>query len=147
MKNLILILSLCFVLFSCFEKEEVTIVDEKPIENPTDTTIIDTTATDTTGNIIPVDSVDIMKCENILEFVEQILREAPLQPRADIKKYLYKNSYVYVLFFGGSSGSGVPPYGINSKCEIVCNFGGVAGSNCEDFDKSTFIETIWQDNR
>ena len=143
MKNLILILILCIFLFSCFEKEEEVTITENPIENPTDTT-----ANDTTDVVVtPVDSVDIMRCENVLEFVEQIEREAPLEPRAYIHKYLYQSTYVYVLFYGGSSGSNIPPHGINSKCETVCNFGGVTGSTCEDFDKAEFIESIWQDER
>ena len=143
MKNLILIISLCIFMFSCFEREEeITVIDEKPIENPTDTTIIDTT-----GNIVPIDSVDIMQCETVKQVMNYILSNPPREPRAYATKYIYNNEYVLYLTPGGTQQQGSAGAN-NADCKEVCEFGGYRGNTCPDFwEKAVFIDTVWVDRR
>ena len=144
MKNLILILILCIFLFSCFEKEEeVTVTEENPIENPADTT-----ANDTTDVVVtPVDSVDMMQCEDVKQVMNYILSNPPREPRANAIKYIYNNEFVLFLYPGGN-----PEYGssgvTNSDCEIVCEFGSSGTYPCADFyEKATLVDTVWVDRR
>ena len=143
MKNLILILTLCIFLFSCFEKEEeVAVTEENPIENPADTT-----ANDTTDVVVtPVDSVDMMQCENVKQIMDYILSNPPKEPRAYSTKYIYNSEYVLFLDPGGQQGGSAGA--TNSNCELVCEFGGFAGNTCYDFwEEAVFIDTVWVDRR
>jgi len=128
MKNLILILSLCFVLFSCFEKEEeVTVVPEIPIEE---------------GNV--------MKCEKATKFIEEvdtypITREG--ERKASIKKYKFRNKFVYWL--RPSSEGHSDGFIIDGNCNLICDWVLVGETGCNDWNRSTveYVETIWQDQR
>ncbi|WP_291725813.1 hypothetical protein [Bernardetia sp.] len=128
MKNLILILSLCFVLFSCFEKEAEVVPKEPPVE----------------GNI--------MECEAVTEFIDEINSyPAPLpqSARATINKYKFENEYVYLLDpKEGSYWLHGAPIGINSVCDTVCFFSLLEEENtCPNWAEAEYIETIWKDER
>ncbi|WP_375559558.1 hypothetical protein ACE193_17725 [Bernardetia sp. OM2101] len=130
MKNLILILSLCFVLFSCFEKEEeITVV---PVEEPVD--------------------VNILECQDVQEFIQLIENEPPREPRATIEKYKKGSTFIFATNTGGE-----PYYDElvgtiyrNTECEIICRANyGVTGGDCtqEFYTDLVLIDTVWVDNR
>jgi hypothetical protein len=129
MKNLILILSLCFVLFSCFEKEEEIAV-------------------------VPEEEGKVEECEKYKKFVEFVTSNPPRTPRSTIKKYSYNNIVVYLFEIGEyeNSAEHFYSYTIDSKCNLICDASPPAvdeqGLFCLDWnEKSTFIKTIWQDER
>lgn len=68
--------------------------------------------------------------------------------KASVKAYRYDNETVYIF----DPGSGYADWlytAYNSKCEVVCEFGGFAGVNtCSDFDeKAQYLGVIWEDPR
>ncbi|WP_375559557.1 hypothetical protein ACE193_17720 [Bernardetia sp. OM2101] len=126
MKNLILILSLCFILFSCFEKEEeVTVVPDEPIEG------------------------DIKVCERYRNFIEIVENEPPRTLRAYVKEYSYKNSNVYLFYLGDDENidDEVTTYVVNAQCEVICVFSQLPEERCENWQDAKLVKTIWQDNR
>ena len=129
MKNVILILSLCFVLFSCFEKEEEVTV----VPNPT-------------GDF------DVMKCDEVKNFIEYATNNVPREPRPTLKKYKKENIFFYRLDKGGKPfvDEDVEILYYNIDCEVVCssNYGTMGGICPENFNENlVFIETVWQDER
>ncbi|WP_375559556.1 hypothetical protein ACE193_17715 [Bernardetia sp. OM2101] len=131
MKNLILILSLCFVLFSCFEKEEeITVVPEEE----------------------PTGDFDVMKCDEVTDFIEYVANNEPREPRPTLKKYNKNGNFFYRLDKGGKPfvDEYVEILYYNINCEVVCssNHGTMGGICPDDFnDGLVFIETVWQDER
>lgn len=69
-------------------------------------------------------------------------------PRAHIDKYSYKGQIVYLINdqIGWADGAATV---VNEKCESICLLGGIDGNqnDCVDWDKATFIETVWKDPR
>ena len=69
-------------------------------------------------------------------------------PRSHIDKYNYKGQIVYLINdqIGWADGAATL---VNEKCESICLLGGIDGNqnDCIDWDKATFIETIWTDPR
>lgn len=132
MKNLILILSLCFVLFSFFEKEEEVVV--VPVEEPIE------------GNV--------MECEQVIKFIEEMQSITPPlssnPPRASIEKYSFDSKIVYMLMTPNSYFSDILPVVIDSNCNVVCTYSQIEEYNtCDDLNvkEVKFIETVWKDNR
>jgi hypothetical protein len=136
MKNLILILSLCFFLFSCFEKEEeVTVVPEEEIE-----------AAPIEGNV--------MECEIVIKFIEEMQSvdppSSPEEPRATIDKYTFDGKIVYMLMTPSSYFTDILPVVIDSNCNLVCAYSQIEEYNtCDDLNvqEVKFIEFTWKDNR
>jgi len=128
MKNLILIFSLCFFLFSCFEKEEVAVIPQEPIEK---------------GNI--------KECKEYTNFINFVMSDSVRTPRSNIEKYLYKKQYVYAFHLGIKEEvfDHASRYVIDSQCNLICDFGQAPEPKniCLDWKDAVFIETTWQDNR
>ena len=133
MKNLILMFSLCFVLFSCFEKEEETTVVPQP----------------------PIEEGNVMECEQVINFIEQVNScsiKYEGEMRASIRKFKFRNETVF--FLNGTENYDCSKYPntivIDSRCNVICTFSLVPQeNNCIDWNNSNteFIETIWQDER
>ena len=125
MKNLILILSLCFVLFSCFEKKGEVVPEEPPMEE------------------------NIMECEQVIKFIEE-MRTYPVaenqEDRSTIKKYTFDDRIVYMLN-PGSYFIDAFPIIIDSNCNEVCRYSQLLEEDtCSDLEVEvvTFIEVIWR---
>lgn len=72
----------------------------------------------------------------------------PRTPRSNIRKYLYKGEYVYVVEINEIADEQNPVY--NNNCELICTHGGIDGNNnktCINWDSAVFIETVWTDPR
>ncbi|PIY13304.1 MAG: hypothetical protein COZ18_00085 [Flexibacter sp. CG_4_10_14_3_um_filter_32_15] len=135
MKNLILILSLCFVLFSCFEKEEeVTVVPEEEIA------------------VVPIEEGNVMECEMVIKFIEEI-NNCPVpregDGRASINKYNYKGKMTYYINPTGSCWTDDLGFIIDGNCNKVCITSHVYEEDtCSDWSQNAvFVETVWRDNR
>jgi len=68
--------------------------------------------------------------------------------KASVKAYLYNDEKVYIF----DPGSGYADWlytAYNSDCEVICQFGGLAGMNtCPDFnEKAEYLGLIWVDPR
>ncbi|WP_026714530.1 DUF6970 domain-containing protein [Flavobacterium daejeonense] len=90
--------------------------------------------------------------ECIKNQIETFLTNYPKPPdtgiRASVKKYSYKGQIVYVTDFSPGFPDGASAV-INESCEAICQLGGFDGvqNDCVDFDKATFIKTVWIDKR
>jgi Domain of unknown function (DUF6970) len=84
---------------------------------------------------------DIPKCLQII-IDENISNPNTLTGK--IEKYLYNNEKVF-LFTPREGTADVPTTILNSSCQIICEFGGIAGLNtCPDFFESAiFVEVVW----
>lgn len=62
-----------------------------------------------------------------------------------IETYLYNNEEVF-LFTPREDTADVPTVVLNSACEGICEFGGIAGLNtCPDFfETAEFIRIVWE---
>ena len=71
-------------------------------------------------------------------------------PRAHIDQYKYKGQFVYLFIDPISSNDPDSATSVvNENCETICLLGGIDGNqnDCIDWDKATFIETVWTDPR
>lgn len=68
-----------------------------------------------------------------------------------VAKYSYNNEIVYRFdsIIGGSSSNAGGSVVLNNNCEIICGVssGVVYTNTCVDWDKATFIETVWKNPR
>lgn len=73
--------------------------------------------------------------------------DEPGETPAQITKYTYKGQDAYGFDPGSEYADWLYTY-VNSSCETICEFGGIAGVNtCEDWeDEAVFIEIVWTDN-
>lgn len=79
--------------------------------------------------------------------IDIILRTPPQSPRASIELYMYQTENVYVV---NTNFPDDYTYIYNASCELICTVGGIAGNQnntCVDWDKASYIETLWTDNR
>jgi hypothetical protein len=134
MKNLILILSLCFVLFSCFEKEEeVTVVAPEEVA------------------VVPIEG-NVMECEQSQDFIAEVQSIPPpansQDPRAAIKQYNYNGKVVYHFFYAAYWEDAIGTV-VDSNCNVICKNSQVyAERDCLDWrEKAVFVEDVWRDNR
>lgn len=90
--------------------------------------------------------------ECIQNQIETFLKNYPTSPnsgtKASVKKYLYKGETVYLTDFTPGFPDGATGV-TNEKCEAICQLGGIDGSasDCIDWDKAEFLETVWIDAR
>ena len=119
----------CLFLFtSCFETtDDVSVVSNEPPKE---------------GNI--------MECTQTIKFIDEI-NSYPIpragERRASIKKYSFRNGFVYWLRPSGEGHS--DGFVMNSKCDTVCFWVLVGDTGCNDWNSGTveYKETVWQDNR
>lgn len=90
--------------------------------------------------------------ECIKSGIETFLANYPTPPNTGVKatvtKYSYNGEIVYVTDFSPGFPDGASAV-VNEKCEVICALGGFDGSanDCINWDKATFIETVWTDPR
>lgn len=81
--------------------------------------------------------------------IELYLKNPVNNPKTYIKKYIYNKQTVYLINTNYPDGASTTVY--NENCEIVCASGatinGVGFDTCIDWDKATFVETVWTDPR
>ena len=68
--------------------------------------------------------------------------------KASVEAYLYQGEKVYIF----DPGSGYADWlftAYNTKCEVICQFGGFAGMNtCPDFtENAEYLGLVWEDPR
>lgn len=79
--------------------------------------------------------------------IDRILDSNPQSPRATIELYTYQSESVYMVHTNFPD-----DYSnlYNSKCELICSFGGIDGngeSSCADWESAKHIKTVWTDSR
>lgn len=80
-------------------------------------------------------------------YINNALSNPPSTPRIKIEKYYYDNQYVYIISSALSQMPDYLGYVKNENCEIVCEFGGIAGVMCPEWKNTEFIEVVWEDPR
>lgn len=88
------------------------------------------------------------KGDNIPKCLQVIIDENINNPQtltSKIEKYLYNNEEVFLFIMSPLIDDGMDLVR-NSNCEVICEFGGLAGLNtCPDFfETATFIEVVWE---
>lgn len=98
--------------------------------------------------------IDAIKPECLQQIIIGILDREPTNPRATIRKFLYKDNEVFVIDVLSSPsdrGADAESFVRDSSCNLICLLGGIDGqpsSECSDFNQTAqFIETIWTDPR
>lgn len=79
--------------------------------------------------------------------IDSILDSPPRSPRATVELYLYQNENVYVVNKGFQDDYS---YVYSASCQLICTIGGIGGNQsntCVDWDKASYLETLWTDNR
>lgn len=98
--------------------------------------------------------IEAIKPECLQPIIIGILDREPTNPRATIRKFLYKDNEVFVIDVLSSPsdrGADAESFVRDSSCNLICLVGGIDGqpsSECSDFNQTAqFIETIWTDPR